>query len=151
MGQVVEKVRVKNYTDIVRADDARQGTETVRGVEIDAIVDTGAAFMCLPPHVIRELGLSHVYDQPISTANGDTVRRIFGGAQIEVRDRTVQMQVMENDHQTPPLVGYLVLEALDFVVDPKGQTLIPNPRHGGKWIADCYSVLSAGQMPGGDQ
>ena len=32
----------------------------------------------------------------------------------------IQMAVMENDEDTPCLIGYLVLEALDFVVDPKG-------------------------------
>ena len=33
-------------------------------------------------------------------------------------------------------IGFLVLEALDFVVDPKANRLIPNPEHDGKWIAD---------------
>jgi hypothetical protein len=48
------------------------------------------------------------------------------------------MQVMENDAATPPLIGYLVLEAMDFVVDPKSQQVIPNPTHEGKWIIDLY-------------
>ena len=43
---------------------------------------------------------------------------------------------MENDEDTPSLMGYLLLEALDFVPDPKNQTLMGNPEHGGEWIVD---------------
>ena len=35
------------------------------------------------------------------------------------------MSVMESDETTPPLVGYVVLEVLDFVVDPKSQESSP--------------------------
>ena len=45
---------------------------------------------------------------------------------------------MENDESTPALVGYVVLETLDFVVDPKANKVIPNPAHEGKWMADLY-------------
>ncbi|UCH95084.1 MAG: hypothetical protein JSV88_33190 [Candidatus Aminicenantes bacterium] len=48
------------------------------------------------------------------------------------------MQIMENSPGTPPLIGYLVLEAMDFLVDSKSQRIIPNPAHEGKWIIDLY-------------
>ena len=47
---------------------------------------------------------------------------------------------MENDQQTPALIGVLILEALDFVVDPKSEALSPNPASEGKWMADLYYV-----------
>jgi len=36
------------------------------------------------------------------------------------------------------LLGYLVLEALDFVVDTNQQKVIPNPSHNGEWLIDMY-------------
>lgn len=45
---------------------------------------------------------------------------------------------MENDRNTPPLIGYLVLEEMDFVVDSKSRKLIGNPEHNGKWVIDLY-------------
>ena len=72
------------------------------------------------------------------TANGNVGRRIFAGAKITIKDRTVEMQVMESDEKTPPLIGYLVLEALDFVVNPKTQGVMGNPEHDGEWIVDLY-------------
>ncbi len=78
----------------------------------------------------------------IRTANGKPSRRIFEGSKIELKGRTFVMEVMENDNDTPALIGYLLLEALDFVVDPKTQSVIPNSAHEGKWVADLYSCFS---------
>jgi hypothetical protein len=51
------------------------------------------------------------------------------------------MGVMENDEDTPPLVGCLLLEALDLVVDPKAERVTTNPEHDGKWVVDCFAVF----------
>jgi predicted aspartyl protease len=60
---------------------------------------------------------------------------VFGGATITIQRRQIEMNVMENDEITPPLIGFLVLEDMDFVVDPTAQKLIPNPAHDGKWVS----------------
>ena len=88
--------------------------------------------------VFEDLGLQFRKIVDISTANGKAMRRLFKGAEIELNGRSFVMDVMENDEATPALIGYLLLEALDFVVDPKTQKVIPNPNHNGKWIADLY-------------
>jgi hypothetical protein len=38
----------------------------------------------------------------------------------------------------PVLVGYIVLEQLDFVADNSNQKLIPNPAYGGEYAVDLY-------------
>jgi len=38
----------------------------------------------------------------------------------------------------PNLLGQIPLEVLDFVVDSKGQKLIPNPAHGGEQMVEEY-------------
>jgi clan AA aspartic protease len=136
MGQIIEKVVIKNYVDIDKSADGLISEDAIRTVEIEALVDTGAAFMCLPPSVITTLGLKHSYSRDVITANGAVKRRVFGGAAINIQGRETPMGVMENDETTPPLIGYLILEDLDFVADPKSQKLIPNPAHDGKWISD---------------
>ncbi len=136
MGTVTEKVTLKNFVDIVNSSKTLIPQESVKTVEIEAIVDTGAAFLCLPPVVIQELGLLYIRSRQVVTANGIVSRRIFGGALIMIQEREIQMEVMENDELTPPLIGYLVLEDMDLLVDVKGQKLIPNPAHEGKWITD---------------
>jgi len=44
----------------------------------------------------------------------------------------IHMDVIENDETTTPLIGYLVMETMDFVVDTKSQKLNPNLEHDGK-------------------
>ncbi|MCP4651857.1 MAG: hypothetical protein GY858_00510 [Candidatus Omnitrophica bacterium] len=135
MGQITEKVLLKNYVDIVNSKEGLIQEDAVRTVEIEAIVDTGAAFLCLPPSVIAQLGLISIDSRNVMTANGTVKRRMFGGATIAINERKIEMNVMENDETTPPLIGFLVLEDMDFVVDPSAQKLIPNPAHDGKWIS----------------
>lgn len=138
MGRTTEKVIVKNFGDWLKAKEGLIGEDQIRTVEVDAIVDTGATYLCLPADAIEQLGLPYSESVTVTTANGRVERRIFSGAVITIRDRTVQMQVMENDEDTPPLIGHLVLEALDFVVNPKTQGLMGNPEHDGEWIVDLY-------------
>jgi hypothetical protein len=46
------------------------------------------------------------------------------------------IDVSEVADECPVRIGYIPLEALDFVVDPKNQRLIGNPEHGGEFILD---------------
>lgn len=138
MGRTTEKVTVKNYVDVFSAASGALDPARVRTADVLGIVDTGAAYLCLPPSVIAQLGLLYSHTDRVRTANGAVQRRIFNGAEIWIRERNIQMAVMENDEDTPPLIGYLILEALDYVVDPKTQKITGNPEHDGEWITDLY-------------
>jgi len=135
---VTEKLLVKNYVDVANASAGIIKPEQIRLLETDAIVDTGATYVCLSRKNIETLGLPFHNTINIKTANGKASRRTFEGAKIELKGRSFVMEVMENDEDTPALIGYLLLEALDFVVDPKTQSVIPNPAHEGKWVADLF-------------
>ncbi len=138
MGRTVERVTVRSFEDFLEVAKGRLEEGKIRAVEIDALVDAGATYLCLPPKLIQDLGLTYLQSRRVKTANGDVERRVFMGAKITIQGRTEQMSVMENDDGTPPLVGDLVLEALDLIVDPRSQKLMPNPAHDGKWMADLY-------------
>jgi predicted aspartyl protease len=127
-----------NYVDAVKASEKLIPGDSIRKIEVEAIVDTGATYVCIGKKDIEKLGLPLHKTVTIKTANGDTKRKLFRGADIELKGRSFVMEILENDEKTPPLIGYLLLEALDFVVDPKKQNVIPNPEHGGEWMADLY-------------
>ena len=138
MGRTTEHVRVQNFYDLCKVDEGELQPDQVRTVEFKAIVDTGAAYLSMPPDLVEKLGLKYSFTRPVTTANGSVTRRIFKGADITIRDRNEQMSIMESDATTPPLIGFLVLEVLDFVVNPKSQQLMGNPDHDGKWVVECY-------------
>ncbi len=136
MGRTYEKVLIQSFEDVLKVRQGEIKETDIRTVEVEALVDTGAAFLCLPPECIEELGLLYSEMREMRTANGIVKRRFFNGANITIKGRSVQMSVMENDPSTPPLIGYLLLEALDYVVDPKSEMLIPNPENNDEWITD---------------
>ena len=138
MGRTIEKVTVQNRFDLYDLASGRIEEEQVRTVEVEAVVDNGATHLCLPPAVVEQLGLPFSHMQEVGTANGRVERRIFDGAKVTVTQRAEVFSVMENDSTTPPLIGYVLLEVLDLVVDTRAKELLPNPRHDGKWMADLY-------------
>ncbi|GMT50347.1 MAG: hypothetical protein IEMM0008_1886 [bacterium] len=138
MGKVTEKVKVRNYGDILKHDEGLIKESLIRSIELEAVVDTGAAYLCLSPDSVKQLGLRLSHSRGVITANGKVERRIFHGAEITIQGRTIEMQVMENDRTTLSLIGYLVLQAMDFVVEPRSERIIGNPEHDGEWIIDLY-------------
>jgi len=138
MGKIKEKVIVKNFGDLLKYHEGTIKEKQIRSVELEALVDTGATFLSIPPDRIRELGLTYSQSRNVRTANGEVKRKVFAGALISILGRETQASVMENDETTPALIGYLVLEDLDLVPDPSSKKLISNPAHEGKWIVDLF-------------
>jgi len=139
MGKTLEKVFIRNLSDTFLYENGHLKESEIRKIEIEAIVDTGAAYLCLPPKAINELGLPFAKSKPVTTGNGRIELKQFRGAEITIQDRTIEMQVMQNKDDTiPALIGFLVLEEMDLIVDTKKQKLIGNPEHNGEWIIDMY-------------
>lgn len=138
MGRTVVKLRVVNSLDRQQAAQGAIPASAVRRIEVEAVVDTGATYVCLPREDIKKLGLPFLREVPIRTANGPARRRLFEGARAELNGRDFVTDIMENRKGTPPLVGCLLLEALDLVVDTKSHQVIGNPEHNGKWVVDCF-------------
>lgn len=110
-------------------------------MQIDFLVDTGVAMLCLPIDLIEKLGLVERHSREVMTANGKAQRRVYSPVRIIVGDREADMNVMELPLGTPPLMGYLVLETLDLYPDPKNQRLTGNPALDGKMVMDLLSGL----------
>lgn len=138
MGRTLASVTIRNIVDVFGLAQGTLDESQMRKAQVDALVDTGATYLCLPPSVIERLGLLYSHTQAVRTANGAVERKLFKGADVTIDDRSTEAVVMENDESTPALLGYLILEALDYVVDPRKKQLIPNPEHEGKWMADLY-------------
>lgn len=101
-----------------------------RHVEVRALVDTGATFMCVTEEIAFQLGfdVTEVSRQVVTLADGHQ-RKIPKIAPIEIafENRTyVTEAVVLGDE---PLLGVIPLEAMDLLVDPLRQMLIVNPQH----------------------
>jgi clan AA aspartic protease len=99
-------------------------------IEIDALVDTGATFMCVTEEIALQLGFdtTEVSTQVVTLADGHQ-RKVPKIAPIEIafenRTYVTEAVVLGNE----PLLGVIPMEAMDLVVHPRLKTLTINPQH----------------------
>ncbi len=132
MGQIIQHTKLQNTADVMAVQAGY--TTQLRALELDMLVDTGAAMLCLPSNVIEQLGLSKMHESTALTANGEIVTNVYSPVRLQINDREADMNVMELSIGTPPLLGYLPLEALDLYPNLKTQTLEGNPKYDGKMV-----------------
>jgi predicted aspartyl protease len=139
VGRVVVSARIENIMDAFAADQGQLDPVDVRAVEVDdALVDTGCSVLGLPKRFIEQLGLSPMYRRPVRAATGIGETTVYAAVRLTIQGRCCSTDVFELPDELPVLVGQIPLEQLDFVVDPKAQKVIGNPRHGGDHIIEAY-------------
>ena len=99
-------------------------------VEVDALVDTGATFMCVTEEIALQLGFdtSEASRQVFALADGhqrEVPKIAFIEIGFENRSYVTEAVVPGNE----PLMGVLPLEAMDLMVDPRSQQLMVNSEH----------------------
>lgn len=139
VGKVLTPALLENYYDVESVALGKLAPEAVRRVEVaDALVDTGATNLCLPPDLIRALGLTPMRQAMAMTAGGPRSLTIYSVVNLTIQGRSVPVPVSELPEGAPVLIGQIPLESLDLVPFPKEQKLLPNPAHGNEWIIDLY-------------
>jgi len=137
MGRVVVKIKLTNNFEL-EMKRRKLRKDAPRSVETEALVDTGATRFYLQSSLIKALGLHKESEVQSKTTNGVRRRAVFEPVRLELMGRDGAFQVVEVDDDVPNLLGRIPLEYLDFVVDPQGQRLIPNPAHGDKQMSEEY-------------
>ena len=128
MGKVVIKALLSNNQDLTRLADGRIVVDQVRQQEQELIVDTGARAVGLPLSIIEQLGLPATRKVTVTLSDGSRQeRQLYGELRVQVGDRDDVFSCVAKPEGAPLLLGQIVLEALDLVVDCGRQRLIPNP------------------------
>ena len=136
MGRIIQKATLQNAIDLGDLQRGHLQQTEVHEADVEFIVDTGAAMICLPPELIAQLDLYETHQRRVITANGEVTRRVYSPVRITIEDREADLNVMELPPDTPPLLGYLPLEALDLYPNPLKQCLEGNPKYDGKMVMD---------------
>ena len=128
MGKIITTLTVTNRIDQAEVERGIIPPEQVRSMTLDnALVDTGATTLCLPPQIIAQLGLSLLKEVDVETANGIGKARIFQDAKISLVGREGTFECLELPGGMNPLLGVIPLEALGIELDLKNQRLIILP------------------------
>lgn len=103
---------------------------------VEALVDTGATFLCLPAPIIQQLGLRFQRSRPTRTVGGLVDMRVYTPVMIDIQGRSCSAEVMQLPNGRQALLGQIPLETLDYWVDLTNGRLVGNPEHGGVWMAE---------------
>jgi len=117
MGEVRVKVRLLNTVDEELAKRGGLAEDQVRSLDVEAIVDTGAARSVLPRSVADQLGLGIRNQRRAQMADG-SVRAIdvVGPLTVVIHGRdTIEDATVMGDEV---LIGQTVLESTDMLVPP---------------------------------
>jgi clan AA aspartic protease len=117
MGKVIEKVKLTSLFN------------SAKSFEVDAVVDPGATMLVLPQNLVDELNLRKIPEATVKYAdNHRRQKSVYAGVLVEIKGRVGSFDVLAEEEGTEPLIGQMVLEELDLVVEPRTRTLMPNPR-----------------------
>jgi predicted aspartyl protease len=130
VGRFKVEVKLANNNDVSAAERGNLDPTKIRRLTILGVVDSGAARLVLPESAVKALGLPESGKVGVRYADGRTAERPrVKGVYLELMGRDgVFTASVEPDRDTA-LIGAIVLEDLDFLVDCTKGALYPrDPR-----------------------
>jgi clan AA aspartic protease len=126
MGVVRVLIKLKNAVDEELVIRGLLAPHLVRECQVTGLVDTGAVSLVIPSEMVEELGLRIIGQRVVEYANGnqETIG-VTGPLIIECQGRTTIDEALVVGNEV--LIGQVILEKLDLLVDCKNQRLISNP------------------------
>ncbi len=126
MGRFSVEIEIANYDDMARARAGDIPDAQVRRTRVRGVVDTGATRLVLPVSVVRELGVPVTGKVGVRYADGriadrDRVDGIF----LTCLGRSSVFNAVIEPDRDSALIGAIVLEDLDLLVDCITQQLTP--------------------------
>jgi clan AA aspartic protease len=115
MGIVMADIKLSNAKDT-----------TLRAVEIQCLVDTGATYLCIPETVAIQLKLDELQRREVKLANGHITEVPYvGPIKLEFESRICFVGAMVMGDTV--LLGAIPMEDMDLIVHPKLQKLSVHP------------------------
>ena len=111
----------------------KQGTFFVQSktyLDAFALVYTGSILLVITGKIARQFEFSAIRTELVKYANEQTAERtVVGALQIEICGRTGWFEAIVEPSKSYALIGAVVMESLDLVVEPRNQAIYPNPRY----------------------
>jgi clan AA aspartic protease len=99
---------------------------TQQSVETTCLVDSGATYLCIPPHIALQLGLSELQKREVTLADGSVKLVPYAGPiKVEFENRLCFVGAMVLGDQC--LLGAIPMEDMDLILHPKLFKLSVNP------------------------
>ncbi len=126
VGRFSVEIEVVNDADLILAQGGHIPADQVRRETIQALVDSGATKLVLPESLVRRLGLP--WGDPINVRYADGRRARRKGVDrvyVQLLGRHGTFSAICEPKRETALMGAIVLEDLDLLVDCTAQRVIP--------------------------
>ena len=128
MGEVRVRVTMRNFVDVALAERGSGRVEDVPTSHLDCLVDTGALMVLLPEDEVGKFGLSRGGRVIVTYADDRREElSVARGLEVSLLGRSMVTDCVIGPPLCEPLIGQLVLEELDLIVDCARNTLGPRP------------------------
>ena len=126
MGRFSVDVELSNNLDLALVSVGQIAPRDVRRVKLRAVVDSGATRLVLPKSVVQKLGLKETGKIGVTYADGRRATRpVVDNVHLELLGRSSIFKASIEPRRDSALIGAIVLEDLDFLVDATRQRLVP--------------------------
>ncbi|MBI3823452.1 MAG: hypothetical protein HY289_12350 [Planctomycetes bacterium] len=120
------EVELANYGDIAAVERGYLAPDKVRRVKILGVVDSGASRLVLPTAIAKQLGVPVTGKVKVTYANRTSTQRDkVEGVFLELQGRHGIFNAHLEPKRDTALIGALVLEELDFLIDPLKERVFP--------------------------
>jgi hypothetical protein len=131
VGRFSVDLEIANYQDLSLAQRGLLAADRVRRETVRGIVDSGAAKLVLPADLVKRLGLPLGTSVQVRYADGRKARRRRAeGVYLELLGRHGTFTAVIEPNRQTALVGAIVLEDLDLLVDCVSQQVMPRDSRG---------------------
>ena len=115
MGIVSAKIILSNARDL-----------SLKPIETNCIVDTGATYLCIPAEIALQLQLNELHKREVKLADAQVIAVSYvGPIQVQFEDRVCFVGAMVMGYEV--LLGAIPMEDMDLMVLPRLQKLSVHP------------------------
>ncbi len=131
MGRVIVTFELSNYYDVQQAARGNIAPDKIRRIALQGVVDTGATRLVLPKGVADLLGLP--VSGQVTVQYGDKrsgTRDMVNDAFVQLLGRGSVFNAVVEPNRTDALIGAIVMEDLDLIVDCGKNQIVPRDPNG---------------------
>lgn len=126
MGRVIVTFELMNYYDLKMVEGGHLTPDKIRRVSLQGVADSDASRLVLPKGVVDLLGLSAGGQATVHYADRSSQKRdMVNDAFVQLLGRGSVFNAIVEPNRTDALLGAIVMEDLDLIIDCGKNELVP--------------------------